>query len=398
MNNRISLRQVVKYTTERISVSHISKDSYIGVDNLLPNKSGVKIADKLPLQGGSVPKYKRGDILIGNIRPYLKKIWLSNKCGGASADVLVLNVDPKYDSRFVYYSIIGDEFFDHIMRGSKGTRMPRGDKNQILDFSIPDFNIRDQQKIADILSALDAKIELNNRINTELEAMAKTLYDYWFVQFDFPYNFKTGKPDPAGKPYKSSDGKMVWSEELKREIPEGWEVTELKNILKKEIKSKKIASSDILPTGSIPVIDQSTEFIAGYTNNQDSLIRSEGPVIVFGDHTRIIKLVDFDFARGADGTQLILSKDQRIPEYVLYYYLKEIDLSNYGYARHFKFLKDQIVLLPDIEVSKLLCIIMKSIHGIINNNIFSNINLSNIRDWLLPMLMNGQISKYLRSI
>ncbi|MCA0238147.1 MAG: restriction endonuclease subunit S [Bacteroidetes bacterium] len=81
-----------------------------------------------------------------------------------------------------------------------------------------------QQKIASVLSALDAKIELNNRINAELEAMAKTIYDYWFVQFDFP--------DENGKPYKSSGGKMVWSEELKREVPEGWEVKSLANWIK----------------------------------------------------------------------------------------------------------------------------------------------------------------------
>ena len=80
-------------------------------------------------------------------------------------------------------------------------------------------NLIQQQKIAEVLSSLDAKIELNNRINTELEAMAKTLYDYWFVQFDFP--------DKNGKPYKSSGGKMEYNQRLQRKIPEEWKVTEL---------------------------------------------------------------------------------------------------------------------------------------------------------------------------
>lgn len=84
-----------------------------------------------------------------------------------------------------------------------------------MDFILPKFDKKIQQKIADVLSALDLKIELNNCINAELEAMAKTLYDYWFVQFDFP--------DKNGKPYKSSGGKMVYNEALKRKIPVGWE-------------------------------------------------------------------------------------------------------------------------------------------------------------------------------
>ena len=95
-----------------------------------------------------------------------------------------------------------------------------------LNPRFPDLN--EQQKIASVLSALDSKIELNNRINAELEAMAKTLYDYWFVQFDFPISeeqaIAMGKPELKGKPYKSSGGKMVYNKELKREIPEGWQM------------------------------------------------------------------------------------------------------------------------------------------------------------------------------
>ncbi|MFM6476235.1 MAG: hypothetical protein ACKPGH_22540, partial [Dolichospermum sp.] len=93
------------------------------------------------------------------------------------------------------------------------------DKNQILEFAIPNFSPKMQEKIASVLSSLDDKIELNNRINSELENLAKTIYDYWFVQFDFP--------DENGKPYKSSGGKMVYNQELKREIPAGWEVKPL---------------------------------------------------------------------------------------------------------------------------------------------------------------------------
>ena len=104
----------------------------------------------------------------------------------------------------------------------------------------------------------------------------------------------------------------------------------------------RIPSSEYLRDGSIPVIDQSSDFIAGYTNNPDSVLKSKSGYIVFGDHTRIVKYIRFPFARGADGTQVLKSNNPCIPEELFYQMIKSIDLSNYGYARHFKFLKDMI--------------------------------------------------------
>jgi len=214
------LKSVASYSTERVSLQELNIDNYVTTDNLLQSKRGKTRAQNLPPHNGNVTKFSKGDILISNIRPYLKKIWLAQYSGGSSADVLTLKIDEDNDSSFIYYALFRDEFFDHMMNGSKGTKMPRGDKTQILNFRIPVFGINKQTQIAKVLSDLDAKIELNNKINAELEAMAKLIYDYWFVQFDFP--------NAKGKPYKTSGGKMVWSEELKREIPEGWEVKPLK--------------------------------------------------------------------------------------------------------------------------------------------------------------------------
>ena len=104
--------------------------------------------------------------------------------------------------------------------------MPRGDKNHILNFELYDFSLPSQTSIASVLKVLDNKIILNNKINNELEQMAKTLYDYWFVQFDFP--------DEKGRPYKSANGKMVYNEVLKREIPEGWEVGTFASYIKQD--------------------------------------------------------------------------------------------------------------------------------------------------------------------
>ena len=247
-----------------------------------------------------------------------------------------------------------------------------------------------QQKIAAVLSALDAKIELNTRINAELEALAKTLYDYWFVQFDFPFDFAQGRPDADGKPYKSSGGAMVWNAALKREIPAGWESILIGEVLTQESKTKKIPTSEILAKGLIPVIDQSTDYIAGFTDDEEAVIKANEPRIIFGDHTRILKLINFDFARGADGTQVLLSNTKRMPQHLFYHTLLKIDLSNYGYARHFKFLKETKIIVPDEIIAQKFEETVKKNYDMIRHNIFENQTLAALRDWLLPLLMNGQ--------
>ena len=225
----------------------------------------------------------------------------------------------------------------------------------------------------------------NFLLNDNLAELAKTIYDYWFVQFDFP--------DQNGKPYKTSGGKMVYNEVLKREIPEGWEVKRLGEILKKNETTIKINAKDYLSSGSIPIIDQSSDFICGYTNEISALIKASNiPAIIFGDHTRILKFIDFDFARGADGTQILFSNNEKMPQYLFYHSLLKIDLSNYGYARHFKFLKEQKILLSDRLIAEKFTDNVKTIYEKIKINRNQIQHLQSLRDWLLPMLMNGQIS------
>ena len=250
-----------------------------------------------------------------------------------------------------------------------------------LDFKIPEKSYQD--KIVAVLSGIDEKIELNLKICSELEDMAKTIYDYWFVQFDFP--------DENGKPYRSSSGEMVWNEQLKREIPKGWEVSTVGKTIDKIPNTARIPSSEYLRDGLIPVIDQSSDFIAGYTNNPDSVLKSKSGYIVFGDHTRIVKYIRFPFARGADGTQVLKSNNPCIPEELFYQMIKSIDLSNYGYARHFKFLKDTLIVIPEKNISGNFAEITKPIYEKQAKLVFENIELSKFRDWLLPMLMNGQV-------
>ncbi len=329
----------------------------------------------IEVSGGS-PTQSTGR--VSYVRGIYPNIICSNFCRA-------YEITENHSSKYFYYlikNIYNSNIFFNFE--SKTT----GIKNLLLDVAFENIKVKRvplsiQTSIAKFLTNIDAKIELNNRINAQLEAMAKTLYDYWFVQFDFP--------DANGKPYKTSGGKMVWNEELKREIPEGWSSILIESLLFKEPSIKKIPSSEILESGFIPVIDQSSGFIAGFTNDKTTAIETKLPRIIFGDHTRIIKLINFSFARGADGTQILLSNSERMPQHLFYQTLLKIDLSNYGYARHFKFLKGTRIVLPNTEIAQKYEGIIKSYYSMIKANIFQNQTLAELRDWLLPMLMNGQV-------
>ena len=244
-------------------------------------------------------------------------------------------------------------------------------------------SLEEQEYIGNIFSTIDRKIELNRSINHNLEAMAKQLYDYWFVQFDFP--------DENGKPYKSSGGKIVWNEKLKREIPGGWEVTNIGSILDKVFITPRLSTDEYLPSGTYPIIDQATDvYYAGFTEREEAVV-NQYPAIVFGDHSCAVKYVNFPFVRGADGTQVILSKDSNIPIEYLYYAMKGVKIGK-GYARHFSFLKEQPVIVPSEKEVKDFEDTAQTSFEQITRNRKEILSLTKQRDELLPLLMNGQVS------
>ncbi|MCG4719070.1 restriction endonuclease subunit S [Bacteroides intestinalis] len=212
------LSSIAYYVTDKISSNDISLSEYVTTDCILQNKKGREVASNLPPQPCCLTRYQRGDVLIANIRPYLKKVWFADIDGGASSDVLVCRAKEGHSPSFLYAVLLQDSFFDYVMQGAKGSKMPRGDKEQILRYEMPILSCS-EESIGTFFLNLDQKIRLNEQINQNLEAMAKQLYDYWFVQFDFP--------NEEGKPYKSSGGEMVWNEKLKRNIPVGWHCGDL---------------------------------------------------------------------------------------------------------------------------------------------------------------------------
>jgi type I restriction enzyme S subunit len=231
-----------------------------------------------------------------------------------------------------------------------------------------------QRRIAGILSAYDELIENNQRRIRILEDMARSLYREWFVHFRYPGHESAPLVDsPLGQ------------------IPQEWEVRKIAELLAKVSRQGKIKTQDYLQAGELPVIDQGRELVGGYTNDADVEYSGELPVILFGDHTRILKFIDFPFACGADGTQLLRSNDVRMPVSLFYYTLSAIELSDFAYARHFKFLKEELVVVPIAEIATAFSERVDPIKRQVRVLQQQSDNLRRTRDLLLPRLLSGQV-------
>lgn len=203
----MELQDICSYVKTKVETSNYSIEDYISTENMLPEKGGITVASSFP--SGKVTEFQENDILISNIRPYFKKIWKADRRGCCSNDVLCIRANNNVDAEFLYYLLSQDLFFAYVMSGANGSKMPRGDKQQIMNWEIEiPSEKEDQRCIASILSSLDRKIELNNKINADLEEMAQAIFKNWFVDFE---------------PFK--DGKFVDSE--LGMIPEGWKVGSL---------------------------------------------------------------------------------------------------------------------------------------------------------------------------
>ena len=317
------------------------------------------------IQNGDILYSRRGDVGRCAFATERETGWL---CG---TGCLRVTVNPRVaDKKFVFYQLQQSSTIDWVEKHAVGATMLN--LNTKILSNIPVFlpPIETQHRIADILSAYDDLIENNRKQIKLLEEAAQRLYKEWFVDLRFPGYEHT----------KITDG-----------VPEGWDRMPVGSLIGKINRTKQIPTSEYLSNGKIPVIDQSREFIAGYTNDVQAIVKSEVPIIVFGDHTRILKLIEFPFAKGADGTQLIISASERMPQRLLYCSLMNIDLSNYHYARHFKYLKSEIILLPSKGVAedfeKITDPIFKKIQSCRDQCCWGQ----EARDRLLPKLMSGGV-------
>ena len=174
-----TLGEVAEYVRERIAVDQLCAQTYVGVDNLLPNRAGKQDSNYLPTEGNAIA-YQPNDILIGNIRPYLKKIWKADNEGGASADVLVIRRTTQLlVPGYLYHLLADDRFFSYDMQHAKGAKMPRGNKEKILDYVLPLPPLSEQRRIVEILDRFDT---LTNSISEGLPreiALRRKQYEYY---------------------------------------------------------------------------------------------------------------------------------------------------------------------------------------------------------------------------
>jgi len=172
------LGDVAQYAKERVDSSIISTHTYVSVENLLQNKEGKKDASTVP--SGSLIKYEKGDILIGNIRPYLKKIWLADIDGGTNGDVLTIKItDKDIIPSYLYHILASDAFFIYDMSYAKGAKMPRGDKTAVMNYMVPVPPLAEQERIVNILDRFHAlTTDITAGLPAEIEARRKQ-YEYY---------------------------------------------------------------------------------------------------------------------------------------------------------------------------------------------------------------------------
>ena len=174
-----TLSEIAEYSKTRISFTELDEDNYVGVDNLLQNKSGKTESTRVPASGNST-KYCENDILIGNIRPYLKKIWQADCIGGTNGDVLVVRlIDETVNPRYLYQVLADDKFFDYNMQHAKGAKMPRGDKAKIMEYSLPIPSLAEQARIVAILDKFDTlTTSLSEGLPREIQ-LRQQQYEYY---------------------------------------------------------------------------------------------------------------------------------------------------------------------------------------------------------------------------
>jgi len=314
--------------------------------------------------------------------------------------------DPKY----IYYLLncLGR------IRTSDKSAVPGVNRNELHEMAIPAIEDKNLQiAVRKVLEVIDKKIELNNRINAELEAMAKTLYDYWFVQFDFPISKEQaaamGKPELEGKPYKTSGGKMVYNPTLKREMPEGWEITTVGKISKTELGgtpstavNEYWTNADIpwlssAETASFPIITSEQKITQAGIDNSAATLLPKGTVVI--SIVRYIRPSILGIDAATNQSVVGIRECKRLKSSFIYpYFCSEvprlITLRTGAQQPHINkgVIEDSPIVIPCDKVLTDYYKVAGPIFEKIFNLALQSHELIQLRDWLLPMLMNGQVT------
>lgn len=372
------MSEVGSYVSEKINVSKLRLENYISTENMISNRGGISLATKLP-SVKTATAFQKGDILISNIRPYFKKIWLADKSGGCSNDVLVIRSDSNFSNRFLYYVLSSDTFFDYAVSTSKGTKMPRGDKSSIMKYTVPLFSLEEQELISDILKSYDEKIQLNKQINHHLAEIAKSIFDSYFIDLS-PY-----------------DGVM----------PDDWQLSNLTGIANylnglAMQKHRPQSNEQGLPVLKIKELRQgftdSTSDLCSSNIRRDYIIH-DGDVIFSWSGSLLV-----DFWTGGDcglNQHLFKVSSETYDKWFYYAWTKHhLDrfvkmaadrATTMGHIKRDALEKAE-VLIPSNKDYQEIGNKLKPIYDQIINNRVESRKLVALRDTLLPKLMSGEIS------
>ena len=316
------------------------------------------------------------------------KYWVNNHAH-------IIKGNDKTNTDFLYYKLNSINFAPYIT----GSAQPKLNKENLLNIELYIPSKEYQDKISKVLTLLDKKIQINNQINQELEAMAKTLYDYWFVQFDFP--------DQNGKPYRSSGGKMVYNPELKREIPEGWGVAKLNEVVDL-ISGYPFSSNDYVISGkyklytiknvqdgyTVDKVDNYLDFLPSNMSHECQLRRGDLIMSLTGNVGRVGMVYEDDVL--LNQRVLKLNPINKTHKSFIYSFFRsdvtKAHLENMSTGTSQKNLSPIDIgnMMIPFPSESLLSKFLDNLN-MLENNLVENQQLTQLRDWLLPMLMNGQV-------
>lgn len=291
----------------------------------------------------------------------------------------LISCNESLNKDFAYYLFMTQSVRQQISRSASGTKVKHTSPEKIYDVQVDIPKIQTQKNIAFFLSSLDKKIQINNQINQELEAMAKTLYDYWFVQFDFP--------DQNGKPYKSSGGKMIYNPELKREIPEGWGVARLGEL---QITTGKRDANFGTENGKYDFWTTSNNPI-----KSDEFSFEGKAILIAGNGNFYVNFTEGKF-EAYQRTYVIQSEDENMLIFMYMACLQSVEKlrkgSNGSIIKYITIGDVNNIVSPyNKKVVDEFVKVYSPLIDLISKNKIQNQELTQLRDWLLPMLMNGQV-------
>ena len=382
------LSEVSVYRKDRIGSDKVNKENYISTENMLSNRGGVENATTVA-SAKSFPAYKKGDILLSNIRPYFKKIWYATQEGGCSNDVLVVKAGKTVDSKFLYYVLSDNNFFNYSTVTAKGTKMPRGSQNAIMKYWVPNLDLPTQKKIADILSSYDELIKANNERIELLEQTVQELYKEWFVRFRFPGYENAKFEEGFGKAIDIIDGDRGVNYPKQEEFyPEG--------------------DCLFLNAGNVTTKGFDFSSCAYITKEKDAILRKgkvqHGDVLLttrgtVGNVAFYNETMTFSEMRINSGMVILRNLGVVSPEYIYTslrheYLQKLMTMYASGSAQPqlpIKDMKRMKIIKSDTKTMERFTEMSADIYNQISLLIMKNQTLAKQRDMLLPRLMSGKL-------